>query len=347
MKIVTEAQSLLYLGIFLLLMAACKSETAETPTASIDTNDKYPEITALNQRIVDNPNDANLYFARAQSYAQLEGYDEAIADLAKAIRIDSTNLDYHHLLADVYLNYAQSYRAILTLQRAVNLHPEDIPTKLKLSKFHIILKQYPESLKIIQAILKQDPENAEAFFMMGLTFREEGKTDNAINAFQTAVENEPDLIDAWIILGKLFYGKDDPRALQYFDNAVRLAPTNIAAHHTRANYLQQTGQLVEAIQAYRKINILDPDYSDAYFNSGLAYIELDSIDKAYKHFDLVVKTDPTNAQGYYFRGVTSSMQGKATQAKQDFQQSLKFDPDSEKVKEALANLEKQMEEKSE
>ncbi len=340
MKLVTATRSLGYLGLLLLMMMACKNEPTTTTTPEVESNSKYPEISKLDQKIADTPKDASLYFARAQRYAQLEGYDEAIADLAKAMRYDSTNLEYHHLLADVYLQYAQSYRAILTLQRAVKLHPKDIATKLKLSKFHIILKQYPESLKMIQEALKQDPQHAEAYFMMGLTFREEGKTDNAINAFQTAVENDPDLTDAWIILGKLFYAKEDPVALQYFDNAVRLDSNNIAAHHTRANYLQQTGALEAAIQAYRKIALLDPDYSDAYFNTGFAYLELDSITLAHQHFDLVVNTDPTNPQGYYFRGVTAQLQGKNQEAKMDFQQALKFDPDSEEIKSALAKLEK-------
>lgn len=319
-------------------LANCTNEPKVVDPPQEEKIAEFPQIDQLTQRIASNPKDAQLYFARAQSYAQQEGYDEAIADLAKAMSIDSTNLEYHHFLADVYLQYAQSYRAILTLQRAVNLYPDDIPTKLKLCKFHIILTQYPEALKVVQQILEKDPQSAEAYFLMGLTFQEEGKTDNAINAFQTAVENDPDLIDGWIILGQLFQAKKDPRALQYFDNAIRLDTANIAAHHTRANYLQQSGQLEEAIAAYRKISIMNPGYSDAYFNTGLAYLELDSIQKAYQHFNLVVKTEPTNALGYYYRGITAQLKGQVEKAKQDFQQSLSFDPELKEATQALEAL---------
>ncbi|MEM8907424.1 MAG: tetratricopeptide repeat protein [Bacteroidota bacterium] len=178
--------------------------------------------------------------------------------------------------------------------------------------------------------------------MMGLTFREQDKVNNAINAFQTAVENDPDLIDAWIILGKLYQSKDNPVAIQYFDNAVRLDSSNISAHHTRANYLQQAGQLEKAIAAYRKITLLDPDYSDAYFNTGLAYLEMDSVALALRHFDLVVKTDPTNAQGYYFRGVCAERSGEFQKAKQDFQQTLSFDPEFEEARAALNKVDQQL-----
>lgn len=341
MKFMTLALRLLFLGGILLSLTTCKNEPKAPPTLPQETGSNFPQIDALTQRIADNPKDAQLYFNRAKSYAQLEGYDEAIADLAKAMSIDSTNLEYHHLLADVYLQYSQSFRAILTLQRATGLHPEDIPTKIKLCRFHIILTQYPEALKVVQEILEKDPQSAEAYFLMGLIFQEEGKTDNAINAFQTAVENEPDLIDGWVILGQLFQSKDDPRALQYFDNAVRLDSTNIAAHHTRANYLQQTGQLEKAIAAYRKISIMNPSYSDAYFNTGLAYLELDSVQLAYQHFDLVVKTDPTNALGYYYRGLSAQLKGQIENAKKDFQQALSFDADLQDARRALDALEQE------
>ncbi|MEM8907423.1 MAG: hypothetical protein AAGD05_06215 [Bacteroidota bacterium] len=150
-----------YVGLGLLIfVTACQQENSSTSTPSVETTSKYPEINQLNQKITEQPENADLYFTRAQAYAQLEGYDEAIADLAKAMSIDSTNLAYHHLLADVYLNYAQSYRAILTLQRARGLYPEDVPTQIKLIKFHIILKQYPEALAMIQEVLQKDPQNA-------------------------------------------------------------------------------------------------------------------------------------------------------------------------------------------
>ena len=162
-----------------------------------------------------------------------------------------------------------------------------------------------------------------------------GKEAEAIKAYRFSTELDADMIDAWIILGQLYQKRDDPTAIQYFDNAVRVDTTSVFALHTKANYLQQTGATQDAIDVYRKIILLDPGYSDAHFNTGLAYLELDSAQLAYKSFDLVVKTEPANSQAYYYRGLTGELIGKLAQARQDFEQTLNMDRSFTPAQESL------------
>lgn len=329
----------LFFSSLLLLQIACTDPTPPQ-TEELNTVSNYPEIEKINQKIKDDPQNAELLYTRALAYQKLEGYDEAISDLTTAIKMDSSKIDYHHLLADVYLDYSKSYQALNTMKNIATIYPNRIPTLLKLSQFQLILKKHDESMATIGKILELDPQNAEAFFLRGLNFKEKNITKSTINSLQKAVELDPDITDAWIMLGELFAAEKNPAAIQYFDNAVRVDPNNIAALHTKANYLQQTGSLLEAIEVYRNIIQLDPSYSDAYYNTGLAYLEMDSVDLAYRNFDIVVKTDPTNVSGYYFRGVSSQMKGAFAKAKNDYQQAINLAPEFEQAKKALNDLPK-------
>jgi len=322
----------------LLLITACWSDspppTEEAPTRVA----QIPQIDKLNTMIEGDASNPELYFKRAQVYFKNEGYDEAIQDMASAMRFDSTNIIYHHFLTDIYLQYPKSYQALLTMQRVIALHPDDVPSLQKLSHLHIVLQQHQESLNTLDRALKVDPQNASTYFLRGLTLQELDREDEAIKAYRFSTELDSDMIDAWIILGQIYQKREDPTAIQFFDNAVRVDTTNVFALHTKANYLQQIGKTEEAIQMYRKIIQYDSGYTDAYFNTGLAYLEIDSTELAYQSFNITIKTDPLNAQAYYYRGLTAELIGKLNQAKRDFEQTLTMDPSFEPAKESLTRV---------
>lgn len=295
-------------------------------------------IDGISVKISQNPNDPALYAERGRLFYENDGYDEAIRDLNRALSFDSANVEYMHLLADVYLDYFKSRLALKTMERAAELYPERIPTLLKLSEFQMILKQYEASMKTIDRILKIDPQNAEAYFMFGMNFKERGDTVRAINSFQKAVEFDSELIDGWINLGQLYAAIGDPLAMRYFDNAIRVGPENVTALHARADYLSDTGDLPGAIEMYRRISLVDPQYEDAYFNSGLIYLDMDSIDQARKQFDITIKTSPTFIRAYYYRGLAQEMLGNKAAARADYEQALRMAPEYEKAQEGLERV---------
>lgn len=319
-----------------LALSACKPKDNPQQAADVGTSD--PLIAQLTQEIQKQPKNAALYFSRAQRYYESEGYDEAIQDLEKVLGIDSTDPGALHLLADVYLDYFRSREALKTMERAAALHPTRIPTLLKLSEFQLILKNYAPSLETIDRILKVDPQNAEAFFMMGQNFKESGDTARAINAFQQSVEYDPDLIDGWINLGQLQAALGNPIAERYFDSAIRINPASIPALHAKAFYLQSRDQLLPAIRIFQEITRIEPQYADAHYNAGLLFLDLDSIPQAYRAFDLAIQTDPVHIRSYFYRGLCSEMQGQFEKARTDYRQALAFSPDYTDAEEALRRI---------
>ncbi len=326
----------LWLVIGLTIMAiGCKKKE---PTAVAIAPTGNPTIDKLSVAIANNPNDSKLFFARAKAFYENEGYDEAILDLQRALSKDSTNVDYLQLLADVYLDYFKSYPALKTMEKVVRLYPDRIPSLLKMCEFQLILKNPDASLKTLDQVLKIDPQNADAYLLMGMNFKEKKDTARAINSFQTAVENDPDLIDGWINLGQLHAGLKNAIAVRYFDSAIRIQPDNPAVIHAKAYYLQEKGDLKGSLALFKKMANIDAQNQDAYFNAGLLYLDMDSIQAAYRQFDLTLKVSPLHIRAFYFRGVAAEMLGNKKQARADYLQALKLAPDYEKPKEGLARL---------
>lgn len=329
---------ILLLGCAIAMGAGCKQDkgtgSENNPAGALD-----PSLSQLNLLIEETPDKPELYFQRAGVYYELEGYDEAIQDLQKALTYDSVNINYLHLLADVYLDYYQSFKALKTMEQAAALYPTRIPTLLKLSEFQLILKQPEQALLTLEKIRAVDPQNAEMFYMGGLILEDMGKIDEAIGGFQSAVEIDPELIEAWIELGKLWALKKDPGAIRFFDNALRVDSTNVTALHEKAYYLSNTVEDLDgALALYKKIILAQPQYPDAYYNAGLLYMDMDSIDRAMQEFNLNIQVDPAFYQAYYYRGLCQEMKGNPEDARRDYEQALNLAPDYQKAREALDKL---------
>ncbi len=312
------------LSLLCILLNACQNKSEKTPQFRETDN---PAVNSVSRQIADSPDDPDLYYARAELFYESAAYDEAIGDLETALSYDSMNIRYLHLLADSYLDYFKSKEAIATLKQTLDYHPQHIVTHLKLSEFQLILKQYDESMQTLARVLNLDPRNPEAYFMMGLNYKETGDTARAINSFQETVEIDPDIVDAWVLLGQLQGAMGNDIAQQYFESALIVSPNNINVMHAKADYLSDQEKLKEAIEVYQEITRIDPQYEEAYFNMGLLYMDLDSIGRARKQFDILVKVAPLHIRGYYYKGLCSELLAQHQEAKNSYAQALRMAPD--------------------
>lgn len=331
--------AILLIGFF----SACSEDNQNSEPSGNDpaVTASDPSVQKLTAAIQQDPNNPQLYAERGALFYELNNYDEGIADLSKAIELDSLQPQYYHLLADIYLDYYRSKLALNTMQLAATKFPKRIPTLLKLAEFQWILKQYNDALFTLERIRVIDPLNSEMFFMFGNVFKDMGRSDEAINAYQSCVENDPENIDAWIELGRLIAEKNIPAAERYFDNALRVDSNNVAALHAKAYYLSnQKNDLQAALKLYKKINTVDPQYVDGFYNAGLLYLDMDSFEQAYRSFDIAVQMDPKFAEGYYHRGVAAELMGNTAQAVNDYENVLRFDPEFQGAKAGLERLKK-------
>ena len=89
---------------------------------------------------------------------------------------------------------------------------------------------------------------------------------------------------------------------------------------------------------YKECIIRNNHYTDAYFNMGSIYLQQDSIAKAYRQYDLAIKTDPTNPTAYYNRGVCSELMDSVKNAIEDYKQAIALDTSYQSPREALKKI---------
>ena len=94
----------------------------------------------------------------------------------------------------------------------------------------------------------------------------------------------------------------------------------------RAGKHLDTGEYQKAIDNYDDAIRLDPQYSRAYNNKGIAYKKLAQPDRAIQDFDEAIRLDSEYAHAYFNRGIAYNALGQYERAIQDFDEAIRHNP---------------------
>jgi superkiller protein 3 len=81
------------------------------------------------------------------------------------------------------------------------------------------------------------------------------------------------------------------------------------------------GNYTAAVEAYQKALELNPNFHQAYFDLGLAYMEMKKLDQALEQINKAISLSPGVAHYYYGRGRVMLLSGQSVKANEDFQKA--------------------------
>lgn len=95
------------------------------------------------------------------------------------------------------------------------------------------------------------------------------------------------------------------------------------------------GKAREAIPHFDQAIRLNPRYTEAYTNRGIAWREMGDLSGAITDFDKAITLNPKYARACGDRGITRLVRGKDAEAQQDFARCFDLDPGMRTVFESL------------
>lgn len=114
--------------------------------------------------------------------------------------------------------------------------------------------RFLDAAPLLRSIAFSQPQNAAAFFNLGITNLELEQFEDAIVYLEQAVKLDPSLSDAWFGIGmsKLKQGDVDA-AINALTKAVETDPDNAFAQRNLAGLLNKSGRFEESLNNYRTI----------------------------------------------------------------------------------------------
>ena len=126
-----------------------------------------------------------------------------------------------------------------------------------------------EAIDRIEAVLRAEPQNMEALFLVGLIAAQIKFFDMAIDYLTRAMKLQPNNATIRHYLGKVHLDDTDPeRAERHLKKAVALVPDRPDAMYDLARCYELGGKPAKAIEAYEAVMDLDADPSRAMLGIG-------------------------------------------------------------------------------
>jgi len=163
-----------------------------------------------------------------------------------------------------------------------------------------------------------------------LTVRQAAIWKNSLTFWNYVIEKRPGEVGvAYNNRGLFLAGLNrDAEALQDFDEAIAIDPTDVQHHMNRAWAYYKVGQYDKAIEDYSAIVKLKPRDLVGYINRGNIYALLGQFDKAIEDYSAIMKLKPRNIIGYINRGNIYASLGQLDKAVMDFTNAIAVDPDN-------------------
>jgi superkiller protein 3 len=159
-------------------------------------NEKQPEpaMTALQEAISVNPNQAVYRDTLGVVLLELGRPDMALEHFTKAVEIDPIYADAYFHMGTALAEARKWEEAVVAYKKALSLPtltiPESANQNLGLALYH--LKRYQEAEQTLRFAISLDPKLQAAYYNLGLVFVAENRKEEAKAVFRQATQLAPD-----------------------------------------------------------------------------------------------------------------------------------------------------------
>lgn len=223
-------------------------------------------------RLKREPADVQARIIRARAEAAVGHFDAALDGFRGALRLAPQDPD-----ALYYVGVTAGVLAEQEFERLLTLAPESARAHQLLGESYLAQGRTEEAKNEYEAALEANPDSVEVLIALGELVRTDlglskERVVEARAYYSRAIERAPENYDALYGLGACdAFAGEHARAARFFERAVRAAPDSAPAHLALGISLLQTGQTASAVTALEAATRLEPGMREAHYNLGRAY----------------------------------------------------------------------------
>src|SRR6478672_477808 len=174
--------------------------------------------------------------------------------------------------------------------------------------------------------------NAEALFLQGNELINSHRYEEAISAYNQAVQIQPNFPDAWNNGGLALTSLQRyQEAITSFERAIQIQPDFAEAWYLRGNGLLNLRSYEEAITSYDRVIQNKPDFVEAWYNRGIALLNLQRNEDAFVAFDRAIQLKSDFYDAWCNRGLALFNLKHYEEAVASFDRMIQLKPDIAEV----------------
>ena len=224
----------------------------KTALTEVEAGRMYEGLRQLKQLLRHNPNYPHTYFYLARIYGQMGQKETALRYLGKAIELEPQQGAYYNLVGAFLLQQEKFQGALEQFQKALARTPEKEKDKAwrNIGLAHQELSQWEEAIRAFEKAVQLQPQEAGSRVSLGTLYLKRNRLEEAARELATAVQLDAELAEAKAWLGRAYSRAGRPQqALEAFRQAIALDPQHQMAHYNLAQTLAKLGRREEAQKA--------------------------------------------------------------------------------------------------
>jgi tetratricopeptide (TPR) repeat protein len=211
--------------------------------------------------------------------------------------------------------------------RALKINSTDVQTNYNMAVVKLELRKYDEALSYAKIAVDKSPSNAVYVYTMGLACEKMGASELAISAYQRSISLDSKYMRPRINLGSIFLsaGRYDD-AITCLSEAYSIEPANFEINNNLGAVYAKKENWTYSIVHYEKALTSYPNDPTVRFNLARAYAGAGEIEKAQNSYQVLLRITPDNWDAMFELGMTCVTLGQNNEAKRYLQDLISRNP---------------------
>jgi len=303
-----------------------------------DSIDLYRELLTVKNDKTVKENLNNALVSRGHELLEIEDYDTAMADFKAAIKDGYSDGYVYFGLAKIYRAKGENAKASENYEKAIALDPDKTMYSAEYSDFI-------SSLYKPKAVTTPNSSEKEELPAINISLdnvekpaaQTPKKSEPVVKTTSVTMKQNEDFISEG---DKNFKSNNFDAAIKNYQDALQLVPNDAVTLLKIGNIYKIREDNTKAVNFYQKAIIVNPDYTDGWFNLGLAYANENNLIESQKSFERVISLDSDYNFGYayYALGRALEYQGKTNEAVKNYKLFIKHNNDKEMINTVQAQI---------
>lgn len=274
------------------------------------------------------PNDPDTHVAQAYILAKERRFNEAVAEMQKAMALAPTRGEAYYNLAVLQAEMNLPDLAEANYKKAIELKTTQPNPRLALAGFYQSRRRFAEAEQQLQLAMAADPKDVDARAAMAKLYASEGKRSEAESFLEQVKQDFPDNSVGYRMLGDFYFAIGDlDKAVAEYESLYRHHSKDLFVQKNYVQLLILKNRLAEADKLNEEILKPRPKDEEGLTYRGEIQLAQGKTSDAVHTLQSVVNSNPNMAVAHYQLGLALNQNGDIDHAATEWREAVRVRPD--------------------
>ncbi len=232
------------------------------------------------------------------------------------IEIEPESLKAHQIAAILNIRQQSFPAAIQELQQVVKLaDTQGQSGYLQAAAITEKATSGPEALAIMQQLVPEESEDADALYALALTASRAQQHELADRYIDRSLQLQPDATNALVLKAHtLITAGKKPEGVEFLAKAVAQSPDNLPLRNAYARILVELNEADAALKQYEVLHRKQPENPDTLYALGILSLQLSQLDDAKVYLQRLIEKRQRYSEASYYLGIIAEEQQQTDRA---------------------------------